>query len=419
MTRDARPDAAPAVPFVASEVRARFPAVREGTTVYLDNASGAQLPGGVIDAMHDALLRLQVNKGGAYGPSREVTAAKERVRARTADFLGVAGDADGVAFGANATTLLFLLAEAVGDTLEPGDEVVISGLDHHANRDPWRRLARRGVRVREWAPRGPHAVLDPDDLEPLLSDATRVVAVTGASNLLGTYAPLERVGARLAHERARLVVDAVHLAPHRLPDVRAWRADAVAFSPYKVFAPHLGALWIESGWRAELPDWGLSFLPRGPLRWEPGTQNHEAILAFGAALDHLAWLGRRADAPADAPERDAWGAGYAAAEAHEHALLTRLLRGLDELGATRYGLPGSDGRTATVAFTMPGRTPLEVAEALGARGVAVAAGHAYAETLAVRHLGLADGAVRASLLHYSDAADVEALLEGLAASARA
>jgi cysteine desulfurase family protein (TIGR01976 family) len=419
MTRDDRPDAAPADPFAVREVRERFPAVHDGATVYLDNASGAQLPATVIDAMHDALLRLQVNKGGAYGPSREVTAAKERVRARTADFLGVTGDDDGVAFGANATTLLFLLAEAVGDTLEPGDEVVITGLDHHANRDPWRRLARRGVRIREWAPRGPHAELELEDLEPLLGDATRVVAVTGASNLLGTYAPLERIGARLADERARLVVDAVHLAPHRLPDVRAWRADAVAFSPYKVFAPHLGALWICAEWRAELPDWGLSFLPPGPLRWEPGTQNHEAIVAFGAALDHLAWLGRRAGAAADAPERHAWAAGYAAAEAHEHALLTTLLRGLDELGATRYGLPGPDGRTATVAFTMPGRAPLEVAEALGARGVAVAAGHAYAETLAVRHLGLADGAVRASLLHYSDAADVAALLDGVAASARA
>ena len=401
-------------PFPIEEVRARFPALRAGATVFLDNASGAQLPDAVIAAVTDAMTRLQVNKGGRYAASREVTEAKERVRSRTADFLGACGDEAGVAFGPNATTLSFLLAEAVGGTLASGDEVVITGLDHHANRDPWRRLERLGVRVRSWTPRGPETLLEPNELDELLSDATRVVAVTGASNLLGSYVPLEEIGARLADHPARLVVDAVHLAPHRLPDVRAWGADAVLFSPYKVVAPHLGVLWIKGDWRAALPDWGLSFLPPGPLRWEPGTQNHEAILGFGAALDHLAWLGHRTGAASDAGERAAWTAGYAAAEAHERGLLARLLSGLDALGATRYGRPGVEGRTATVAFTMPGRSPLEIADAVGARGVAVAAGHAYAETLAREHLGLTDGAVRASLLHYSAVSDVDALLEALA-----
>src|SRR6056297_1534354 len=385
------------------EARARFPAVLAGETVFLDNASGAQLPAGVLDRVREALTRLQVNKGGAYPASVEVTEAKERVRARTADFLGVAGDEDGVAFGANATTLLFLLAEAVGDTLVPGDEIVVSGLDHHANRDPWRRLSRRGIRIREWEPRGREARLDPDELAGLLSDATRVVAVTGASNLLGTYGPLEEVAARVGPHRARLVIDAVHLAPHRLPDAAAWRADAVAFSPYKVFAPHLGVLWIEPSWREELPDWGLSFLPPGPARWEPGTQSHEAILGLAAALDHLTWLGGRVGAPNAEPERLAWQRGYAAIEAHERALAGALLAGLDARGATRYGLRGVEGRTATVAFTLPDRSPQSVAEHLGRHRIAVAAGHAYAQHLASRHLGLADGAVRASLLHYSDA----------------
>lgn len=396
-----------------AEARARFPAVRAGETVFLDNASGAQLPDGVLDRMREALTRLQVNKGGAHPASVEVTGAKERVRSRTADFLGVAGDDGGVAFGANTTTLLFLLAEAVGDTLEAGDEIVVSGLDHHANRDPWRRLERRGIRIREWVPRGPEARLDPDELSGLLSDATRVVAVTGASNLLGTYAPLDEVAARVGPHRARLVIDAVHLAPHRLPDAAAWGADAVAFSPYKVFAPHLGVLWIAPSWRAELPDWGLSFLPPGPLRWEPGTQSHEAILAFGAALDHLAWIGRSAGVPPDGPERVAWQRGYAAVETHERALVGALSAGLDERGATRYGLRGAEGRTATLAFTLPGRSPAVVAEHLGRHRIAVAAGHAYAERLASHHLGLADGVVRASLVHYSDASDVEALLGAL------
>ena len=396
-----------------ADARTRFPAVRAGETVFLDNASGAQLPERVLDRTLEALTRLQVNKGGVYPASIELTEAKERVRSRTADFLGVAGDDGGVAFGPNATTLLFLLAEAVGDTLEAGDEIVVSGLDHHANRDPWRRLARRGVRIREWEPRGPEARLDPDELAGLLSDATRVVAVTGASNLLGSYVPLDEVASLVGPHRARLVIDAVHLAPHRLPDAAAWRADAVAFSPYKVFAPHLGVLWIAPSWREELPDWGLSFLPPGPLRWEPGTQNHEAILAFGAALDHLAWIGRRAGAPLGGPERVAWQRAYAVVETHERALARTLLAGLDERGATRYGVRGVEGRTATVAFTLPGRSPHAVAEHLGRHGIAVAAGHAYAQRLASRHLGLADGAVRASLLHYSGASDVDALLAAL------
>lgn len=395
------------------EVRRRFPAVTAGATVFLDNASGAQLPQGVLDRMDEALRELQVNKGGAYPASRRVTEAKEGVRARTADFLGVAGDEDGVAFGANATTLLFLLAEAVGDTLAPGDEVVVSGLDHHANRDPWRRLERRGVRVREWAPSGPEATLDPNALAELLTDATRIVAMTAASNLLGTHGPVAEVGRMLEHHPARLVVDAVHHAPHALPDARAWRADAVAFSPYKVFAPHLGALWIEPGWRSALPDWGLSFLPAGPLRWEPGTQNHEAILAFGAALDHLAWIGRSAGATSGATEREAWRAGYRASEAHERRLAEELLAGLDARGARRYGRAGVGGRTATVAFTVPQASPSAVAAHLGERGVAVAAGHAYAERLAVGHLGLRDGAVRVSLAHYSDRSDLAALFAGL------
>ena len=411
----------PAEPVPFDAVRAAFPAVVRGDVTFLDNASGAQLPERVLDAMNEAMRTMQVNKGGAYPASIRVTEAKEAVRARTAAFLGRPGDAGGVAFGANATTLLFLLAEAVGDTLAPGDAVIVTGLDHHANVDPWRRLARRGVEVRTWAPDA-QGDLHLDDLAALWSDEVRLVAMTAASNLIGTYAPVAEVGAWLEGRDARLVVDAVHYAPHRLPDAAAWRADAVAFSPYKVVAPHLGALWIAEDWRAALPDWGLSFLPAGPLRWEPGTQNHEAIVAFGAALDHLAWIGTLAGAPEDAPDRDRWAAAFAAIERRETALCGRLLEGLDALGATRVGRPGCDGRTATVAFTVPWASAADVAARLGRRSIAVTAGHAYAETLAREHLARPDGVVRASLLHYSDETDVQTLLDALAeegAAARA
>lgn len=400
----------PQVPF--DVVRAAFPAVVRGDTTFLDNASGAQLPERVLDAMNDAMRTLQVNKGGAYPASMRVTDAKEAVRARTAAFLGVHGDADGVAFGANATTLLFLLAEAVADGLEAGDVVIVTGLDHHANVDPWRRLARRGVEVRTWAPDA-EGTLHLADLAALWDARVRVVAMTAASNLIGTYAPVAEVGAWLEGRDARLVVDAVHYAPHRLPDAAAWGADAVAFSPYKIVAPHLGALWIAADWRAELADWGLAFLPAGPLRWEPGTQNHEAIVAFGAALDHLAWIGELAGAAADAPDRARWAAAFAAIQAHETALCGRLLEGLDARGAVRVGRPGVDGRTATVAFTVPWADAADVAARLGRRSIAVTAGHAYAERLARVHLNRPDGVVRASLLHYSDAGDVDRLLTAL------
>lgn len=399
---------------VMRTARATFPAVTQGDTVFLDNASGAQLPERVLDAMDHAMRTMQVNKGGAYPASQRVTEAKQRVRERTASFLGIPGDADGIAFGANATTLLFLLAEAVIDTLHEGDEIIVTGLDHHANRDPWRRLTRRGIEVRTWAPRGKEQTLHPDDLASLLNDRTRIVAMTAASNLLGTHGPVAQVGARLANHPARLVVDAVHFAPHALPDVAAWRADAVAFSPYKVFAPHLGALWIRDDWRAALPDWGLSFLPAGPLRWEPGTQNHEAIVAFGAALDHLTWLGVQLGADHASAERDQWQVAYTAIDMHERALLERLMTGLDALGATRYGPGGLEGRTATVGFTLENHAPIDVARHLGKAGIAVTAGHAYAERLVVDHLDLPSGVVRASLLHYSDASDVDALLTQLA-----
>jgi len=395
------------------QARAQFPAVMAGETVFLDNASGAQLPQVVLDAMLEAMQEMQVNKGGRYPASRRVTDGKEHARVRTADFLGVAHDAEGVAFGANATTLMFLLAEAVADTLQSGDEIIVTGLDHHANRDPWLRLARRGVTVKTWEPREPDGILMVDDLAAMLSEKTRVVAMTAASNLVGTLGPVAEVGKLLQAHRARLVVDAVHYAPHHLPDAEAWGADAVAFSPYKVFAPHLGALWIRDSWRRELPDWGLSFLPAGPSRWEPGTQNHEAILAFAAALDYLAWLGEGAGAPSGSSEREFWRYAFSAIVQYERALLENLLQGIRATSSTLYGLGDISGRTATVAFRLPGVAPSEVAEHLGTHSIAVTAGHAYAEHLASKHFGLEEGVVRVSLLHYSDQSDLSRLFSAL------
>jgi cysteine desulfurase family protein (TIGR01976 family) len=403
-------------PFPVASIRARFPALRRAEVVYLDNASGAQLPDRVVAAVTDALVALQVNKGGAYAPSRRVTAMKEAVRARTAAFLGT-GAPERVAFGANATTLVTLLARSVGDALAAGDEVVVTSLDHHANVDPWRQLAARGVVLRTWRPRAPFGVLDMGDLRDLLGPRTRLVAFTAASNALGTLVPVAEVAAEVRAAGAWSFADLVHAAPHALPEVEAWGLDGAVFSPYKVFAPHLGVLYLGAALRAKLAPPRLAFHdPLDPVAWEPGTQAHEAILGWGAALDHLDDVADALDV-ASGGERARWAAVYAAVARHEAALAERLLQGLDRLGADRYGLPGVEGRTATVAFNHPQRAPADVARALADAGIAVAAGHYYAHDLMHQELGLEarGGAVRASAVHYTDASDVDALLSAFAA----
>jgi cysteine desulfurase family protein (TIGR01976 family) len=406
--------------FPIERVRLDFPALRAAEVVYLDNAAGAQVPDRVVAAVTDALTALQVNKGGAYAPSRRVTARKEAVRARTAAFLHAESPRH-VAFGPNATTLLTLLARAVGDASTAGDEIVVTSLDHHANVDPWRALAARGVVVRTWRPRAPFGTLHVEDLEALLGPRTRLVAFTAASNALGTRTPVAEAAAAARRAGAWTMVDLVHAAPHALPDVQGWGIDMAVFSPYKVFAPHLGVLYLGPAVRDRLTPPRLSFLPADePSAWEPGTQAHEAILGWGAALDHLGALGaggKDGAEPADAgAERGAWARAYRAVAAHEARLTERMLRGLDALGMERYGLPGVDDRTSTVAFNHPELSAPDVAAALADAGVAVAAGHFYAHDLVIEELGLArrGGAVRASAVHYSDDHDVQALLDALA-----
>lgn len=405
-----------AAPYPLAWICAQYPALQTDE-VFLDNAAGAQVPRAVLGAVQNAMTTMQVNKGGAYAASKRVTEAKERVRARVAAFVGAPGPRN-VVFGPNASTLLELLASSVGETLQPGDEVIVSGLDHHANVDPWRRLAARGAVLKTWLPRAPEMTLELSDLEALLGPKTRVVAVTAASNALGTLtnpkATSERVHAAGGEVGARLVIDAVHYAPHALPDVTAWGADALVFSPYKVFGPHLGVLYLNDERLTSLPAPRLAFLPEGePIAWEPGTQNHEAILGFGGVFEYLdeaaAQLGLGGTG------RALWAEVFGHFAAHEQNLLRRLLVGLEGLGAELYGVRGPEGRTATVSFNLPGRAPARVAEHLAAQGVGAASGHFYAHDLVMKYLGLAErgGAVRLSALHYTSEADIDRVLGAL------
>jgi selenocysteine lyase/cysteine desulfurase len=211
------------------------------------------------------------------------------------------------------------------------------------------------------------------------------------------------------------MVDAVHLAPHRLPEVAAWGADMLVFSPYKVFGPHLGVLYLTPEVQVQLPGHRLSFMTgSGPSGFETGTQSHEAIAGFGGTFDYFDALASRLGA--NGGGRPAWQVAYRAMQLHEAELLAKLIDGLDALGVERYGLTGGGERTATVSFNHPRRSAAEVAAHLGDCGVAVAHGHYYAFGLMMERLGLASrgGAVRVSLVHYNHEREVEALLDALA-----
>lgn len=403
-------------PYPLAWIRAQFPALSKDADtdrVFLDNASGSQVPEKVITAMTQTLTTMNVNKGGAYRSSQRVTEAKEAVRAQVAAFLN-APSANNVVFGPNASTLLELVAQSFGQTLSAGDEILVSGLEHHANRDPWRRLERLGVVVNTWPVDGEGRLL-PQDLDTLLTPKTRLVALTAASNALGTTPDIAAISQRVHAAGARLMVDAVAYAPHYLPDVQAWNADMLVFSPYKVFGPHLGVLYLSDALLRTLEPPRLSFLPEAePIAWEPGTQNHEAIVGFGGTFAYLAAVA--AELGVQGSGRAAWNEVFAAFAAHEQRLMEGLLNGLRELGATLYGLPGTAGRTVTVSFNLGEHTPQHVAEHLAGQGITAACGHYYAYDLMMRTLELAErgGAVRLSLLHYSSEDDVRAVLDVLA-----
>jgi cysteine desulfurase family protein (TIGR01976 family) len=313
------------------------------------------------------------------------------------------------------TSLTFHLGRALGRGWGPGDEVVVTELDHHANIDPWRALAReRGLSVQTVPFRIEDGQLDMDALEQALTPKTRLLAIGAASNALGTINDVVRA-ARLAREVGALVfVDAVHYAPHALVDVAALGCDFLVCSAYKFYGPHVGVLWGRQALLEGLDVPKLEPAPEeAPNRFETGTQNHEGIVGAAAAVDFLASL-------ADGPDRRT---RLALAQAGLHArgqtLIERLWSGLGAIrGVTLYGSPPTADRTPTVAFAVDGQASEDVARALDARGVFVSHGDFYAMTVA-RRLGHGeDGLVRAGCACYTTADEVDRLIEAVAATAR-
>ena len=416
---DATPAAADAIaPLISvDEIRAQFPALERrhhGRPVaYFDGPGGTQVPRAVVEAMSDYLLHHNANTHWRYPTSEETDGIIATSRETLAAFLNAGPDE--IAFGANMTTLTFHLGRALGRRWGPGDEIVVTELDHHANVDTWRALERdRGVTLRHVPFDLASGELDLGAIERAITPATKLVAVGAASNALGTITDVQKVTA-MAHTRGALAfVDAVHYAPHVLADVQAIGCDFLACSAYKFYGPHVGILFGRRDVLAGLDVPKLVPAPDAPPEHlETGTQNHEGIAGAAAAVEFLASL-----APGDSL-RTRLQAAFGGLHARGQALVTALWDGLRALqGVTVYGPPPTRPRTPTVSFSVAGHTSDHVADALAGRGVFVSNGDFYATTVVERLGKAADGVVRAGCACYTTEDEVQRLIEGVREVAR-
>jgi cysteine desulfurase family protein (TIGR01976 family) len=368
-------------------VRARYSALRR-PYAFLDGPAGTQVPDEVIDAIARYLRESNANVGGEFETSRRTTELVAAAHQTAARFLGCSPDE--TIFGPSMTNLNFMLTRTLARELRPGDEVLVTRLDHDANVSPWLELERDvGIAVRFVDFRVDDGQLDGDDLVRQLGDRTRVVAFPFASNALGTFVNAQRV-CELAHDADALAwIDAVHYAPHGRTNVEAIGADVLLCSPYKFFGPHLGLAFV----RRELLERWRPYKVRPAPGYETGTAQHELLAGFVAAVEYIDSIG--------------WGA----LSRHERDLGERFLDGLPE-NVTLYGSPTMDGRVPTFAFNVDGRSPQEVAAHLGDRGIFVWHGNYYAVE-AMNRLGLEDGPARAGFVHYNTADEVDRLLAEL------
>ena len=395
--------------FDVSRVRAAYPALNDGYA-YLDGAAGTQVPTAVIEAIAETYRSGIGNAGGAFPASGRADTVVAECRRAIADLTGAASD--GVILGPNMTTLTYRLADTLSRQWGPGDEVVVSRLDHDANIRPWVQAAARSGATLRWAEADAStAELPAAQYRDLLSERTRLVAVTAASNIVGTRPDVPAIAAAAHAVGALCYVDGVHATPHVPVDVQALGADFYATSDYKWSGPHIGTVVADPALLEPLRPDKLDPAPAAvPDRFEWGTPSFADFAGVTAAVDHLAGL----DAAAAGTRRERLLTSMAAAHDHEQRLLHVLLGGLAALDkVTLYG--NARNRTATVYFNVAGLTPRAVAEHLAERQVNVWDGHNYAWELAGA-LGIRDtgSAVRAGLVHYNDRSDVDRLLAAVA-----
>jgi len=410
-------------------IRDEFPALgleQDGRpVVFLDGPGGTQVPKRVIDTVADYYRVANANEGGAFATSERSDAILADARAAVADLYGADSPAE-IKFGYNMTTLTFHLSRSIGACFAPGDEIVVTTLDHEANVSPWHAVARdRGLVVRTIEIRPDDCTLDLDDLDAKLSSRTRLVAVGYASNAVGTINPVADIAARAHAAGAWLYVDAVHYAPHGPIDVHAIGADFLVTSAYKWFGPHVGALWGRADLLAELPRYKVR-----PAHddFETGTPNLEGIAGTGAAVAYLASVGSRfGEPPVDtaASRRTQLIGAMSAMRQHELDLARRLVEGLRTIPRVRiWGVTDparfESERAPTVSITLSGISARAAATALAHAGIYAWDGDFYATAL-VERLGLAGagGLLRLGLVHYNTSAEVERVLEAIDDIARA
>ena len=404
-----------------SWIRAQFPSLDQTANGYpaafLDGPGGTQVPRRVIDAISGYLEASNANTGGAYATSRRTDGMIAEARVAMGDFLNC--DADEIVFGPNMTALTFAMSRAIGRQMGPGNEIVLTHLDHDANISPWRALEETGATVRFADIHEADCTLDMSDLARKITGHTRLVAAGYASNAVGTINNVQEI-VRQAHNAGALAyIDAVHYAPHGPIDVRALDCDFLVCSTYKFFGPHMGVLYGKREHLQRLRPYKVRANTDAiPNRWEWGTLNHECIAGITACVEYIADLGRHADSTARS-RRSAILAAYGAIQKHERSLTERLVRGLKNLpGVKIYGITDADRfaqRCPTLALRIAGHTPLELATRLGERGIFTWDGNYYALNLTERlDVEKHGGFLRIGAVHYNTADEVDRVVAALA-----
>jgi cysteine desulfurase family protein (TIGR01976 family) len=415
------------VKFDVATVRRKFPALKQTvdghSPIYLDNPGGTQVPGSVIDAMRDYLINANSNTHGAFLTSRLTDQTILNARLAMADFLNAPSERQ-IVFGQNMTTLTMHFSRSIGKTLKRGDEIILTRMDHDANVSPWLRIADDHdlkVKFVEWDTETGRLRLD--RMAKLVSNKTKVIACGYASNALGTINDVRRVVELARSAGAYSYIDAVHYAPHGPIDVGALDPDFLVCSAYKFFGPHVGVLYAKQEHLEKLPAYKVRPAPDSiPDRWETGTQNHEGLAGVAAAVDYLAWVGQTQGAAYASQAKGFRGRrkllkqAMLSTKTYEQTLSRRLLDGLlalDRVSVAGITEPdGLDTRTPTVIFSVQGKTPLQVATALGKAHIYVWDGDYYALEV-MRALGREDsgGMVRVGAAHYNTIAEIDRFLE--------
>lgn len=397
--------------FPVASVRSVFPALNQaGGFIFFDNAAGAQIPQTALDAVNRHLLECNVQRGGRYSHSREVDATIARARQAVADLVN-ARDPREIAFGMNATSFIRLVSLAIGQTLGTRHEIVVTDMDHEANVATWLALERYGAKFLWWKMRD-DGLLHVDDLVPLVSSKTRLVACTLASNAIGSIVDIASAASVAHGAGAEIFIDAVHYGPHGLIDVEEFDCDYLVCSGYKIFAPHMGFLWGRLHLLQSLPTFREDFIPdEPPGKIEAGTLIYENVAGMNAAVRYLEQLGKSLIAEnMPSSRRAALNRALTAIRAYEQELSAEMLSVLKRCGATVFGITDPDRigqRVPTLCFNLPGIPPQNVTEELARNGIGVRDGHMYAPRL-MKRLGLIpeSGAVRASLVHYNTSDEI-------------